>query len=290
MIRTHGRWDQLRSLREVYDAADLLICWVDAWTLPRWHSHHATTSNHRQLGGSNAHIETGSAAVLVDDEHLVRNGCGMGAVGHSVDRKLISHKRRDEPVQVTIAVLAADFAKVSVFDDNGLFSLAVTSRLATSLDSAQQAARQGPCLEAIGAGKTIRCDDLATDARWPRFAPHATTVGVRSVLSSPIDIPGDVGATLSLFGVRAEAFVAESEILGAMLANHAAIALVHDKHERQFRAALATRDVIGQAKGIVMERFGVDAARAFGMLTAISQDTNTPVRDLAVRLVASARQ
>jgi AmiR/NasT family two-component response regulator len=90
--------------------------------------------------------------------------------------------------------------------------------------------------------------------------------------------------------VRAEAFVAESETVAAMLANHAAIALVHDTHERQFRAALATRDVIGQAKGILMERFGVDATRAFGMLAAISQDTNTPVRDLAVRLVDSARQ
>jgi transcriptional regulator with GAF, ATPase, and Fis domain len=240
----------------------------------------------------------------------------MGAVGHFVDRRRISHKRHDEPVQSTLAVLAralargagieevltkltsaslalvpsADFAKVSIFDNNGLFSLAATSQLATSLDSAQQAARQGPCLEAIGAGKTIRCDDLATDARWPRFAPHATTAGVRSALSSPIDIPGDIGATLSLFGVRAEAFVAESEIVGAILANHAAIAIVHDKHERQFKAALATRDVIGQAKGIVMERFGVNAARAFGMLAAISQDTNTPVRDLAVRLVASATQ
>jgi AmiR/NasT family two-component response regulator len=53
---------------------------------------------------------------------------------------------------------------------------------------------------------------------------------------------------------------------------------------------LASRDVIGQGKGIVMERFGVDATRAFGMLAAISQDTNTPVRDLAVRLVASTRR
>jgi len=254
--------------------------------------------------------------MFLDDPHLVRNGGGMAAVGHFVDHKLRSHTRHDEPVQLTIAVLAgalaggagieevltkltlaslalvpsADYAKISIIDNNGLFSLAATSQLATLLDSAQQAARQGPCLEAISARKTIRCGDLETDARWPRFAPHATTAGVHSVLSSPIDIPGDTGATLSLFGVRAEAFVAESETVGAMLANHAAIALVHDTHERQFRAALATRDVIGQAKGIVMERFGVDATRAFGMLAAISQDTNTPVRDLAVRLVDSARQ
>ncbi|MDT5213137.1 MAG: hypothetical protein QOK18_1376, partial [Mycobacterium sp.] len=274
---------------------------------------HPPTDN---LGGSNAHIESGRAAMFVDDPHLVRNGCGMAAVGQFADHKLLSHKRHDEPVQLTIAELAgalargadieevltkltlaslalvpsADYAKISIIDNNGLFSLAATSQLAASLDIAQQAARQGPCLEAISARKTIRCDDLETDARWPRFAPHATTAGVRSVLSSPIDISGDTGATLSLFGVRAEAFVAESETVGAILANHAAIALVHDKHERQFRAALATRDIIGQAKGIVMERFGVDATRAFGMLAAISQDTNTPVRDLAVRLVDSSRQ
>jgi transcriptional regulator with GAF, ATPase, and Fis domain len=229
------------------------------------------------------------------------------------DHELLSH---DEPVPSTIAELAsalargagieevltkltlaslalvpsADYAKISTIDNRGLFSVAATSKLTTSLDSAQQAARQGPCLEAITARNIIRCDDLATDVRWPRFARHATTIGVRSVLSCPIDIPGDTSATLSLFGVRAEAFGAQSETVGAMLANHAAIVLVHDKHERQFRAALATRDVIGQAKGIVMARFGVDATRAFAMLVAISRDTNTPVRELAARLADSATQ
>jgi ANTAR domain len=109
-------------------------------------------------------------------------------------------------------------------------------------------------------------------------------------LSSPIEIPGDTGATFSLFGFRAEAFGAESETIGAMLANHAAIALISERQERQFKAALATRDVIGQAKGLIMERFGVDAARAFAMLTAISQETNAPVRDLAARFVDTAKQ
>jgi AmiR/NasT family two-component response regulator len=53
---------------------------------------------------------------------------------------------------------------------------------------------------------------------------------------------------------------------------------------------LATRDIIGQAKDIVMARFGVDATRAFGMLAAISRDTNTPVRELAARLAGSPTQ
>jgi transcriptional regulator with GAF, ATPase, and Fis domain len=274
---------------------------------------HPPTSN---LGGSNAHIETGHATKFADDPPLVPNGCDMIATGRFADHKLLSHERHDEPVPSTIAELAsalakgagieevltkltlaslalvpsADYAKISTIDNCGLFSVAATSKLTTSLDSAQQAARQGPCLEAISVRKIIRCDDLATDARWPRFARHATTVGVHSVLSCPIDIPGDTGATLSLFGVRAEAFGAQSETVGAMLANHAAIVLVHDKHKRQFRAALATRDIIGQAKGIVMARFGVDATRAFGMLAAISRDTNTPVRELAARLANSATQ
>lgn len=238
---------------------------------------------------------------------------GHAAAGYFADHHLLSYR---EPVQSTIAELAvasvsevgieevlrkltlaalvlvpsADCAKISIVDDSVLFSLAATSQLTASLDRAQQAARQGPCLEAISVRRTIRCDDLKRDARWPRFARQATAAGVQSVLSSPLHMAGDTCATLSLFGVRAQAFSAEAETVVAMLANHAAIALVHDRHERQFRAALATRDVIGQAKGIVMERFGVDAARAFAMLVAISQDTNTAVRDLAARLVDCATQ
>jgi len=79
----------------------------------------------------------------------------------------------------------------------------------------------------------------------------------------PIDSPPSrrtryPGATLSLFGFRAKAFGAESETIGAMLANHAAIALIHERRERQFRAALSSRDIIGQATGMIMERFDVE--------------------------------
>lgn len=79
----------------------------------------------------------------------------------------------------------------------------------------------------------------------------------------------------------------ESDFVAAMLAGHAAIALINEKQERQFKAALATRDVIGQAKGMIMGRFDVDAVRAFSMLKAISQQTNTPVRDLSEKIVDS---
>jgi transcriptional regulator with GAF, ATPase, and Fis domain len=241
----------------------------------------------------------------------------MVAVDYFAEPKRLRHQNRDKAVESTVTGLAgalvggagiaevftkltsaslalapgADCAKISVIDNGQLRSIAATtSQLTSSLDRAQQAAGRGPCLEAISAHKAIRCDDLRTDTRWPRFASSATTAGVHSVLSSPIDIPGDTGATLTLFGFRAEAFGSDSEAIGAMLANHAAIALINEEQQRQFEAALATRDVIGQAKGMIMERFGVDARRAFAMLTAISQETNTPVRDLAARFVDCAKQ
>ena len=276
------------------------------------------TNTHREkLGGAIGYNETGCAAVVsVESQRFFRNGFAMVAVGHLADPEQPRHGRRGKAVQSTIARLAgaivgtagiedalseltgaslalipgADCAKISIIENGHLRSITATSQLTSSLDSAQQAAGHGPCLEAISTKKAACCNDLRTDTRWPRFAPSATTAGVHSVLSSPIDIPGETGATLTLFGFRAEAFGPDSEAVGAMLANHAAMALMHHQQERQFKAALATRDVIGQAIGMVMERFGVDAPRAFAMLTAISQQTNTPLRDLATRLVDCERQ
>jgi transcriptional regulator with GAF, ATPase, and Fis domain len=238
----------------------------------------------------------------------------MTAVGHFADSEGL-RQSHDKTVQSTVTTLAgalaggasiedvlanlisaslalvsrADCAKVSVLDNGRLRSIAVTSELTTALDNAQEAARHGPCLDAISAHRAVRCNDLRTDARWPQFACHATTAGVHSVQSSPIGVPGATGATLSLFAFQAEAFGAESEAVGAMLANHAAIALINEKTEREFKTALASRDIIGQAKGMIMERFGVDARRAFAMLRAISQETNTPVRELAAKFVDSGK-
>lgn len=240
----------------------------------------------------------------------------MVAIGYFAEPERLQHERHDKAIQSMIAELAgalvrgagieevlttltcasltlvpgADCAKISEIDNGTLCSMAATSQLASLLDSAQQTAGQGPCLEAISDQKAVRCDDLRNDPRWPRFARYATTTGVHSALSCPVDIPGDTGATLSLFGFEADAFGAEAEAIAVMLANHAAIALMKENRERQFKAALASRDVIGQAKGMIMERFGVDAPRAFAMLKAISQATNTPVRDLAARVVDSAEQ
>jgi hypothetical protein len=252
---------------------------------------------------------------LTNPNALPRNGFAVAQLGYAADRERLNREPHDETVQSTIAKLVsalvrgadieemltkltsasvalvpgAELAKISLIDNGHLRSIAATSELIELLDGAQQSVGQGPCLDAINGREPVRCGDLRTDVRWPRFARPATSAGVRSVLSCPLDMPGVGGVTLSLFGSQPGAFGVRSDAIAAMLANHAAIALVTEEHERQFKAALTTRDVIGQAKGMLMERFGVDSARAFVMLKTISQETNTPVRDLAASLVDRAR-
>ncbi|MEA2484622.1 MAG: hypothetical protein QOC55_2569 [Thermoleophilaceae bacterium] len=245
---------------------------------------------------------------------LGRNGAVVTQLGYVAGRERPDQDSRDSTIQSTLAglvsalvhgagidemlskltsasvalVSGADFANVSLIKNGSVHSIAATSELAALLDGAQQAAGQGPCLDAVNSQRPIRCVDLVADVRWPRFAGAATNAGVRTVLSCPMDMPGTIGATLSLFGSQPGVLREGSESTAAMLAHHAAIALFTAEHERQFKAALATRDVIGQAKGMIMERFGVHSDRAFAMLKKMSQQSNTPVRQLASGLVERA--
>ncbi len=92
---------------------------------------------------------------------------------------------------------------------------------------------------------------------------------------------------LNLFGLRPGAFDAQSEAIGSVLAAHAASAIIASRHGEQLESALTTRDTIGQAKGVIMERFNVDAMRAFEMLRELSQSTNTRLVDIANRVIES---
>jgi hypothetical protein len=165
-------------------------------------------------------------------------------------------------------------------------SLAATSPLAVDLDGFQQRFGQGPCLDAASGDSVVRSNDLRGDERWPRFAEAALDVGVHSMLSFQLYTHDDRKAALNLVGLKPHVFDPPAEGLAAMLATHAATALIAESKKIQFESALASRDVIGQAKGMIMERFAVDAVRAFELLTKVSQNTNIPLATIAADLVA----
>jgi transcriptional regulator with GAF, ATPase, and Fis domain len=165
-------------------------------------------------------------------------------------------------------------------------SVAATSQLALEIDDLQQRFREGPCIDAATGDSVVVSNDLRGDVRWPRFAKAAVAAGVHSLMSFQLYTHNARMGALNLFGLKPEAFTAEFEAVGAMLATHAAIALIADDVRLQFQSALASRDTIGQAKGMIMERFNVGPARAFELLTKLSQDSNTRVADVAAQLVS----
>lgn len=173
-----------------------------------------------------------------------------------------------------------------VAGDDLFESVAATSQLAVDIDGFQKRFREGPCLDAAIASRMVICNDLREDMRWPSFSEAAVAAGVHSLMSFQLYTHNARTGALNLFGTKPNVFTVENEAVGAMLATHAAVALIADDERLQFKSALASRDIIGQAKGMIMERFDIDAVRAFELLRRLSQSTNTRLTSVAEELVA----
>jgi transcriptional regulator with GAF, ATPase, and Fis domain len=181
----------------------------------------------------------------------------------------------------------ADFADVMLVEDGGFRSVAPTALVVSELDEIQMRFDEGPCLEAATADSIIRSDDLDNEARWPKFTHAAVDAGVGSVLSFQLFIHRRGAGALNILSRDRHAFDAEGEAIGGMLATHAAIALTAANQQHQFQSALASRDLIGQAKGMIMKEFSVDAVAAFEMMVKLSQNSNTRIREIAQQVVHS---
>ncbi|ORV10944.1 GAF and ANTAR domain-containing protein [Mycobacterium celatum] len=179
----------------------------------------------------------------------------------------------------------ADTAGVLIAKGGKFESLFGTSDLVYKLDQLQAKYNEGPCVDAAHDDLMLRADDFAIETRWPNFSRALAEIGVHSCLSFKLYAGDHTAGALNVFGLKPHAFTAESEALGSVLAAHAAAAILASRHSEQLRSAINSRDVIGQAKGIIMERYNVDALRAFEMLRKLSQDTNVKLAELAQRVV-----
>ena len=162
---------------------------------------------------------------------------------------------------------------------------AATGELPSALDSAQYEAGQGPCLDTLYEQKTVRLSDLAGEPRWPEFTEWAGRLGVRSMLAVQLYVDGDDLGALNLLSEDSGAFDDESEHVALLFASHAAVAMAAAQQEEQLRQAVNTRDLIGQAKGILIERYKISGDRAFSLLVRLSQNENRKLHDVAEELV-----
>jgi len=179
-----------------------------------------------------------------------------------------------------------DTAGVLLIGKAGKFdSVAGTSDLPHLLDELQMKFNEGPCVEAALDELIVRTEDFRSEERWPKYSTAVVEIGVLSGLSFKLYTADRTAGALNLFSFKPNAFDAEDETTGVVLAAHAAAAILSSRHGEQLESALTTRDRIGQAKGIIMERFGVDDVQAFEMLRRLSQDSNTRLIDIAQRVI-----
>jgi GAF domain-containing protein len=167
-----------------------------------------------------------------------------------------------------------------------LESVAATGAVPRTLDRLQEELQQGPCLESIWNLYTVRVEDYENERRWPHFvAAVVAQTPVRSSLSIQLYTNETELGTLNLYSEEAAAFTPEVKETALTLAAHAAIGLAGARRGDELQSALASRDIIGQAKGIIMERFNLPAGAAFIMLTKLSQESNTPLYEIARQLI-----
>ena len=166
-------------------------------------------------------------------------------------------------------------------------SRAPSGELARAVDALQDELGQGPCLDAAYEHETVRVTDMAVEERWPRFAERAAALGATGMLSFQLYVEGDDLGALNLYGRTAGAFDDESEHIGLLFAAHAAVAYAAVRQQAGMVRNVATRQLIGQAQGILMERHRITADQAFALLVRASQQRNTKLRDVADALVDS---
>ncbi|MET9225787.1 ANTAR domain-containing protein [Lentzea sp. NPDC003310] len=194
-------------------------------------------------------------------------------------------------------VPAAEVVSVTLRDQEGRFVTPVeTDAVATALDEVQYRTGRGPCVDAAlpdGPGYVVGAD-LRGDRRWPEFSAACVAHGLVGVLATEIMAAGDdtAGGALNIYTSEPASIDETDRHAALLLGTHASLALAHVKtaevallHTAQLRQAIATRDIIGQAKGILMNRQGIDADEAFALLRRTSQDLNVKLVEVATTLV-----
>jgi GAF domain-containing protein len=167
-----------------------------------------------------------------------------------------------------------------------LVSAGSTSTPVRQADDAQHALAQGPCLDAGLRGHQLVVDDLSAEVRWPEWSPEAARLGFRSVLSTGLHTADDrpLGA-LNLYRREPAGFGVQDQQTARLLAAHATAAIAAALRQQNLQVAVESRTVIGQAEGILMIRYGLNAEQAIAVLRRCSQQANIKLRDLAAAVV-----
>jgi hypothetical protein len=196
-------------------------------------------------------------------------------------------------------VETCDFAGLVVRAGGIAFTPALSDPIVECVETLQHQAAEGPSLDALAQARMVYAEDLTSDLRWPQFGPRAAAQGIRSALALPLALPlasGGTDGVINLYAHGPAAFGEVDRAKGTMLAAVASMAVTAarsieegERRVENLHSALKSREVIGQAQGILMERERIAASQAFAILSRTSSYLNIKVREVAQRLVDTGK-
>jgi transcriptional regulator with GAF, ATPase, and Fis domain len=216
---------------------------------------------------------------------------GVAAALATMARDLLAQPTIKDTLDRVVAhavdlVDGCEAAGILVVRDGTVHTIAATHALARESDQIQGELGEGPCLNAtLDEEQVFRITDMAAAVdRWPRYAPAANELGIGSALGFLLFTEEENLGALNLYASRPRAFGERTEHIGWLLAAHASVAIASARTDAQLREAIGTRQDIGEAIGIIMERHRVTQEQAFDLLRTESQTRNVKLRELARRV------
>ncbi|HEX8509903.1 MAG TPA: GAF and ANTAR domain-containing protein, partial [Propionibacteriaceae bacterium] len=186
--------------------------------------------------------------------------------------------------------IGSDGAGVLLTGDGGQAgTAAATSEQVRRADDLQLSCSEGPSVDTSRLVDIWVIDDIERDDRFPVWGPQTAELGFGAALSVRLFTPGRTLGSLNLYWTARRAHTALDRELAQLFGRHASLALVAAQQGESMRAAVRSRHLIGQAQGILMERYRVDADRAFEVLRRYSQNKNVKLRTVAHHVIAHRR-
>ena len=225
-------------------------------------------------------------------------GAALAELALTIKRQSAGNQDDSKALSVTTegavsAITGAQHAAIVVLTEQGqLEAPAVHGDLPPLILELQNEIGEGPTLDALTQTEQVVLRDVHTDTRWPAFTARVRQWGVRSILCTPLAVQDEVFGSLSLLSTEPDAFDGASAVLAAVFAAHATLALSGVHQVRNLNAKADSRDIIGQAKGILMERYKLSDPQAFQThyltrMVRLSQNHNIKLRTLCEHLATT---
>jgi len=206
-------------------------------------------------------------------------------------RTLNQRRSLDETLHTIVEVArnsvpGFDQVGIATQEKNGIpKTRAFTGDFVLRLDEIQYRLREGPCSAALQGADVVSVSRLRDEQRWPRYVPQAREMGLRSQMAVKLYLNENTLGGINLYSTTSDDVSQDAQGIARMFATHAALALGHAHERETLNEALQTRKVIGQAIGILMERYEMDEDRAFAFLVRASSHANIKLRAVAQELV-----